>query len=89
MSPRLIRAHPKLHETSSVSLSYFHRPSLLDPYLQLHMARAGSRARTIYQTVKLKELGRYYSDLLIFFGLLNESDSPVLANLAVGLRSMM
>jgi len=43
-------------------------------------------ARAIYQTVKLEELGRYYSDLLVFFGLFKQPDSPVLANLTVGVE---
>jgi len=41
-------------------------------------------SRAIYQSVKLEELGRYYSDLLVFFGLFNQPDSPVLANFTIG-----
>ena len=43
-------------------------------------------SRAIYQSVKLKEPRCYYSDLLVFFGLFNQPDSPVLANLTIGVE---
>ena len=43
-------------------------------------------SRAIYQTVKLEELRRHYSDLLVFFGLCNQPDSPVLANFTIGVE---
>jgi len=43
-------------------------------------------SRAIYQTTKLEKLWGNYSDLLVLFGLFNQPDGPVLANLAIGVE---